>query len=76
MVWGKCNKGGSDERRIEVIVKIQEKVEGGRGKGGQGSCERRIEVIVKMPKKKSRVCGGPVGGGGVVRVMVNKELRN
>ena len=61
---------GRCERRIEVFVKIQNKIfgggvrSGGRGcrvggrvEGGQAGCERRIEVFVKIQKK--------IGGGGV-----------
>ena len=51
---------GGCERRIEVFVKIQNKIFGGGGSGGsvggggggggQGGCERRIEVFVKKKK--------------------------
>ena len=86
--WGR-GQGGC-ERRIEVFVKIQKKIWGGRGVGGQwergrvgggqGGCERRIEVFVKIQKKKfGGVRGGGVGGGlgsgWRVRVDVNEEFK-
>ena len=47
---------GGCERRIEVFVKIQKKIEGGGrggrggrvGLGGQGGCDRKIEVFGKI----------------------------
>ena len=58
---------GGCERRVEVFVKIQKKIGGGVGSGGersgwagQGGCERRIEVFEKIHKKKT------IGGSGVV----------
>ena len=51
------------------------------GLGGQGGCERRSEVFEKIHKKKIGGGGGGlegdvrVGGGGVVRVDVNEELK-
>ena len=51
-------------------------MEGGVGLGGQGGCERRIEVFVKIHKKNFGGEGCRVGGGGGgVRVDVNKELK-
>ena len=78
------------ERRIEVFVKIQEKMFvffwGGGGVGGgrgQGGCERRIEVFVKIQIINlggggSGGGGGSVGGSGSgwgVRVDVSEELK-
>ena len=67
MVGSKVGGRGGCEPGIEVIVKMQ------KSRGVQVGCERRIEVIVEM-KKKSGGGGGPVEGGGVVRVVVNKEF--
>ena len=45
----------------------------GSGQGwGQGGCERRIKVMMKMKKKSRR---GVRSGEGMVRVMINKELK-
>ena len=46
----------------------------GRGGGSQGGCEQRIEDFVKIKKKKIWL-GRVGGGGGGVRVDVNKELK-
>ena len=47
----------------------------GSGLGGQGGCDRRIEKFLgKFTKKKFRVGGGGLYGGGV-RVDVNEELK-
>ena len=58
-------------QRNEVIVKMQKK-KVFIFEGGQGGRARRIEVIVKM-QKKSCVC--VCVGGGVVKVVVNEELK-
>ena len=48
----------------------------GSGLGGQGGCDRRIEKFLgKFTKKKFRRGGRLGGGGGVVRVNVNEELK-
>ena len=48
----------------------------GSGLGGQGGCDRRKKVFGKIHKKKNFRGGGVgLGGGGWVRVDVNKELK-
>ena len=62
---------GGCERRIEVIVKVQNNREGvrplGSGRGCQGGWKRRIEVIVKMKKNRGSESGRE-GGGRLVGV--------
>ena len=77
--WGGGQGGG--ERRINMISyceNAKKKLRGdqwGSRSGDQDGCKRRIEVMVKM-KKKSWGGGGAVGvGRGLVRVMVNEELK-
>ena len=71
---------GGGERRINMISyceNAKKKLRGdqwGSRSGDQDGCKRRIEVMVKMKKKVGG--GGPVGvGRGLVRVMVNEELK-
>ena len=69
---------GGCERRTEVFVKIQKKINfffGGGGGGGQGGCESRIEVFWKIQKKIGGGEGGPWGGAWGVRMDVNEELK-
>ena len=95
--WGRgrvfvgCQGGCERERRIEVIVKIQNKfgVGGGGGAGwlflckfkkkkwggGGGGCERRIEVFVEIKKKYIFFWGGGGGGGGVGGVRLRGGVR-
>ena len=56
------------------MVKIQKKIGGeGRVWEGQGGCVQRIEVFVKIQKKNIKNSGG---GGGRVRVDMDKELKS
>ena len=61
-----CQGGCERERRIEVIVKIQQKNRGGGrvvgGGGGQGGCERRSEVFFFV-EIQTKIVGGLVGVG-------------
>ena len=69
---------GGCERRIEVVVKDQKKIMGGRGEGS-GWGRVRVDVnkelnFWKIPKKNGGGVGCRFGGGGV-RVDVNEELK-
>ena len=69
-------------KELKFFVKIPKNNRGGgRGGrvgvsdcGGKDGCERRSEVFRKNSKKKSGV-GVRSGGGGGVRVNLNKELK-
>ena len=83
--WGRGGQGRC-ERRIEVFVRIQNKIGGGgvRGGGsggvvlgGQDGCYR-LKFLGKFTQKKFREGVGLGGGGGLgwgVRVDVNEELK-